>query len=148
MLELMARDGMRISEFLGLRPIDVDGQKLLLHAPKSGREREIVFIPRKISLRIQNYITKKAIPPDNKIFPISYAGARKVVIKIGNLVGIKLRPHDLRRHTATHTSRSGVTIEIISKVILRHADLSTTQRYLGKVSDAEAIRWVENLYCR
>ena len=37
-------------------------------------------------------------------------------------------------------------IEIVSKVILRHANLPTTQRYLGKVSDMEAMRWVENLY--
>jgi integrase len=70
------------------------------------------------------------------------------VAKVGRLVGIKLRPHDLRRHAATYASRSGVPIEIISKIILRHADLSTTQRYLGKVSDTEAIRWVENLYGR
>ena len=32
------------------------------------------------------------------------------------------------------------------EIILRHADLSTTQRYLGKVSDCEAIRWIENLH--
>jgi hypothetical protein len=24
--------------------------------------------------------------------------------------------------------------------------LSTTQRYLGKVTDVEAMRWIENLY--
>jgi hypothetical protein len=36
--------------------------------------------------------------------------------------------------------------EIVSKVILRHANLSTTQRYLGKISDTEATRWIENLY--
>jgi len=31
-------------------------------------------------------------------------------------------------------------IEIVSKVILRHANLATTQRYLGKVTDLEAMR--------
>ncbi|WP_394708857.1 tyrosine-type recombinase/integrase [uncultured Desulfobulbus sp.] len=62
------------------------------------------------------------------------------------MVGVNLRPHDLRRHAATYASRSGIPIEIVSKVILRHADLSTTQRYLGKVSDLEAIRWIENLH--
>ena len=36
--------------------------------------------------------------------------------------------------------------EIVRKVILRHANLSTTQRYLGKVSDVEALRWIENVY--
>jgi hypothetical protein len=29
---------------------------------------------------------------------------------------------------------------------LRHSNLSTTQRYLGPISDTEAIRWIENLY--
>jgi integrase/recombinase XerD len=68
-----------------------------------------------------------------------------MVIKSGKLVGIKLRSHDLRRHSATFASRSGVPIEIVSKVILRHANLSTTQRYLGTISDVEAIRWIENI---
>ena len=31
-------------------------------------------------------------------------------------------------------------------VILRHTNLSATQRYLGKISDVEAMRWIENLY--
>ena len=59
---------------------------------------------------------------------------------------IHMRPHDLRRHSASYASRSGTPIEIVSKVILRHSNLSTTQRYLGKISDTEAIRWIENLY--
>ena len=69
-----------------------------------------------------------------------------MVRKAGEMVGVKLRPHDLRRHAATYASRSGTPIEIVSKVILRHSDLSTTQRYLGKVNDAEAMRWIENLH--
>jgi integrase len=69
-----------------------------------------------------------------------------MVKKAGDLTGVHLRPHDLRRHAATYASRSGVPIELVSKVILRHANLSTTQRYLGKVSDAEAMRCIENLY--
>lgn len=146
MLELMARGGMRISEVLGLKPEDIHDQKLLLHNPKSGREQEIVFIPKKLSNRLSEYINTKQIPSDQRIFPLTYAGARKMVVKIGEMVGIKLRPHDLRRHAATFASRSGVPIEIVSKVILRHADLSTTQRYLGKVSDHEALRWIENLH--
>jgi integrase len=52
-----------------------------------------------------------------------------MVVKAGKLVGIHLRPHDLRRHSATYASRSGVPIEIVSKVILRHANLSTTKSF-------------------
>ena len=69
-----------------------------------------------------------------------------MVMKAGNMVGIYLRPHDLRRHAATYAPRAGVPIEIISKLILRHANLSTTQLYLCKISGTEAMRWIENLY--
>lgn len=57
-----------------------------------------------------------------------------------------LLPHDLRRYAATYASRSGAPIKIVSKVIMRHAHLSTTQRYQGKITDTEAMRWIENLY--
>ena len=51
-----------------------------------------------------------------------------------------------RRRAATYFSRSGVPIEIASKVILRHANLSTIHGYLGKISDTETTKWIENLY--
>jgi len=57
-----------------------------------------------------------------------------------------MNSHDLRRHAATYAFRSGAPLEIVSKVILRHANISTTLRYLGKVSDVEAIRWIENIH--
>jgi integrase/recombinase XerD len=145
-LELMARGGMRIGEVLKLKPEDVNERKLILRDPKSGKEREFVFLPQKVAERLKAYIRQKDIQPNQRIFPICYEAARAMVRKAGDVVGISLRPHDLRRHSATYASRSGVPIEIVSKVILRHANLSTTQRYLGKVSDTEAMRWIENLY--
>ena len=84
--------------------------------------------------------------PDDRIFPISYEAARMIVLKAGKLVGIHLRSHDLLRHSATFASRSGVPIEIVSKLILRHSNLSATQRYLGTINDVEAIRWIDNIY--
>jgi integrase len=77
-------------------------------------------------------------------YPNETAGM--VVAKAGKMVGVPLRPHDLRQYAATYASRSGVPIEIVIKVILRHSNLSTTQRYLGKITDTEAMRWIENLY--
>lgn len=32
-----------------------------------------------------------------------------------------------------------------SKLILRHSNLSTTQIYLGKISDSEALKWIETI---
>ncbi|MBC8317151.1 MAG: site-specific integrase [Desulfobulbaceae bacterium] len=145
MLELMARGGMRIGEVLELKPCDIQERSLTIQNPKSGRVGETVYVPRKIMVRLNDYVKGHDIDVNDRIFPISYVAAWSMVKKAGKLVDIELRPHDLRRHAATYASRSGTPIEI-SKVILRHADLSTTQRYLGKVNDTEAIRWIETLY--
>jgi integrase/recombinase XerD len=146
MLELMARGGMRVGEVLKLIPIDIEDRKVIIRDPKRGREAEVVFLPQKVADRLKKYIRENEIKPDERIFPITYAAARIIVKKAGDLVGIHLRPHDLRRHAATYASRAGTPLEIVSKVILRHSNLSTTQRYLGKVSDVEAMRWIDNLH--
>ncbi len=146
MLELMARGGMRIGEVLKLRANNVNDRKLFLLDPKSGRQTEIVFIPKKVADRLREYIAAEGIREDNRVFPLGYTRAREIVKNAGNKIGVFVKPHDLRRHAATYASRSGVPIEIVSKTILRHSSLSTTQRYLGKVSDTEAIYWIENIY--
>jgi len=128
-LELMARGGMRIGEVLKLTFNDIQDRKLIIREPKSGKEQEHVFIPQKVADRLREYARQKCKNPNDRIFPISYEAARIMVLKAGNMVGIHLRPHDLRRHAATYASRSGVPIEIISKIILRHANLSTTKSF-------------------
>jgi integrase len=145
-LELMARGGARISEVLKLTPSDIHERRLTLRDPKSGREQEFIFIPQRLADRLKDYVRQKGIHPNRRIFPICYEAAREMVAKAGSVVDIHLRPHDLRRHAATYASRSGVPIEIVSKVILRHSNLSTTERYLGKISDVEAMKWIDTLY--
>ncbi len=61
-------------------------------------------------------------------------------------MNLKIRPHDLRRHSATYASRNGIPLEVVSKVILRHRDLKTTQMYLGRISEAEALNWTDLLH--
>jgi integrase len=84
MLELMARGGMRIGEVLKIRPRDVDSRKIILRAPKSGRESEVVFILQKVADRLKEYIRVKNIDVDRRIFPLTYRGAREVVRGLGN----------------------------------------------------------------
>ena len=119
---------------------------MIIRDPKSGKEHEIIFIPQKVAERLREYIRSEKIRSHEKIFPICYEAARAIVKKAGEMGNIHLRPHDLRRYAATYASRSGVPLEIVSKVILRHSNLSTTQMYLGKISDTEAMKWIENLY--
>ena len=145
-LELQARCGLRVGEVLKLRPRDINGRKISISGPKSGKTAECAFMPEPVANRLQRYIAEKCIPENATIFKLSYSGARSIVKRLGEQIGVTLKPHDLRKHSATWASRNGVPLEIISKVILRHRDLRTTQIYLGKVSDTEAIRWLDMLY--
>ncbi len=145
-LELQARCGLRIGEVLKLRVSDVSARKLMIQEPKSGKDVEVAFMPEHIAKRLADYITEKHLSDQDRIFRISYTTVRNLLRKLGEMLNVKVAPHDLRRHSATYASRNGVPLEIISKVILRHQDLKTTQVYLGKVSDSEAIRWMDVLH--
>jgi len=145
-LELQARCGLRIGEVLKLRVSDVTGRKLILTEPKSGRDVEVAFMPEHIATRLAEYIASQNLSPNDRIFRICYTTVRTFVNDLGRKFNVSVSPHDLRRHSATYASRNGVPLEIISKVILRHQDLKTTQIYLGKVSDSEAIRWMDVLH--
>ena len=121
------------------------------HTPPELLDKEIVdeIIYRtqgreRMMRRMNDYVREHGIGANDRIFPISYTTAYRIVKRLGEDVGVKLRPHDLRRHAATQASRSGVPLEMVSKVILRHADIATTQRYLGKISVAEASRMIES----
>ena len=147
-LELQARCGLRIGEILNLKAKDVSDRKLILQGPKSGKDEEVAFMPEQVAKRLIEYINNEHLSPEDRLFPICYSTARSLIRSYGEKLSIKISPHDLRRHSATYASRNGMPLEIISKVILRHQDLKTTQMYLGKVSDSEAIRWMDTLHER
>jgi integrase len=145
-LKLQARCGMRIGEVLGLRASDVNGRRLTIRRPKSGRDEEGAFMPETLAGRLKTYLEDRNLLPDQRLFPICYSTARSLVKRLGDRMKVKIRPHDLRRHSATYASRNGVPLEVISKVILRHQDLKTTQMYLGRISESEALRWMDMLH--
>ena len=95
LLELMARAGMRIGEILKLRSKDIEGRKAIIRAPKSGKEAEAAYLPQKVTDRLQKYIADKGLDPEGRIFPITYAAARMIVKKAGDLVGIHPWPRPL-----------------------------------------------------
>jgi integrase/recombinase XerD len=146
LVELQARCGLRIGESLKVKVSDVSDRKLILRSPKSGRESEVAFMPEQIAKRFHDYIQQEGLSPEDRLFPICYSTARAMIKKIGNRLKVVLTPHDLHRYSATHASRNGVPLEIVSKVILRHQDLKTTQAYLGRVTEGEAIRWMDILH--
>ncbi|HBH86855.1 MAG TPA: site-specific integrase [Syntrophaceae bacterium] len=146
LLELQARCGLRIGELLKIRVSDVSDRTIILREPKSGKELEMAYMPENVAKKLTEYIKEKALQGEERIFPICYSTARSLIRRLGAKLNVHVSPHDLRRYSATYASRNGVPLEIVSKVILRHRDLKTTQVYLGKISDSEAIRWMDILH--
>jgi integrase len=146
LLELQARCGLRIGELLKIKVSDVSDRSIILREPKSGKEIEMAYMPENVSRKLAEYVKEKALQGEERIFPICYSTARSLIRKLGAKLNVHVSPHDLRRYSATYASRNGIPLEIVSKVILRHRDLKTTQVYLGKISDSEAIRWMDILH--
>jgi integrase len=148
MVELQARCGLRIGETLKIKVSDAVDRRLILKEPKSGKESEVAFMPEQIAKRLHDYIQQESLSLGDRIFPICYSTARALIKQLGGRLNVVLTPHDLRRYSATYASRNGVPLEIVFKVILRHQDLKTTQAYLGRVTESEAIRWMDVLHGR
>ncbi len=146
LLELQARCGLRIGELLKIKVADVSDRTITLREPKSGKEAETAYMPENVSRKLAEYVKEKAFQGEERIFPICYSTARSLIRKLGAKLDVRVSPHDLRRYSATYASRNGIPLEIVSKVILRHQDLKTTQVYLGKISDSEAIKWMDILH--
>ncbi|MEW5947516.1 MAG: site-specific integrase, partial [bacterium] len=102
MLELMARSGMRIGEVLKMRPCDVEGRRITLEAPKSGRDVEYACMTESTAERLEKYIREKGIAPEDGIFKLSYSGARFVVKKAGDRADVNIKPHDFRLFACGH----------------------------------------------
>ena len=148
LLELQARCGLRIGESLKIKVSDICERRILLREPKSGKEAEVAYMPEAVAKRISEYIRDANLSAEDRLFPICYSTARAMIRNLGARLKMTITPHDLRRYSATYASRNGVPLEIVSKVILRHQDLKTTPSYLGRVSESEAIRWMDILHGR
>jgi hypothetical protein len=80
-----------------LTPADIQERTPAIKYPKSGRVGEAVYVPRKLLVRLTDYVKAHDIGYNNRIFLISYVAAWSIVRKSENLVNIELRPHDSRQ---------------------------------------------------
>ena len=89
----------------------------------------------------------QGILPDQKIFPICYSTARSMVKRLGDKRDMKIRPHDLRRHSATYASRNGIPLEVISKIILRLSRTTVFPHPRGR-GNSPLLPLRDGSYCR
>ena len=152
--ELLYGCAIRVSELCALNRGDLDLLNKTLKVFGKGSKNRIVPIGTKSLQIIKDYLTLRGEINRKEPLIITETGRRIyprfVHRKINRYLSIvsdikKKSPHILRHSAATHMLDNGADLRAV-KEILGHENLSTTQIYLGKVSDAEAIRWIENLY--
>lgn len=132
-LMLLYYGGLRLSEAMNLKWIDVDFERVLIHikAAKGGKDR-IVFLHEKIKDMLMAFKANK-----DELLLISERGNKynkrtiQLIVKnAANKAGIKKRisPHTLRHSFATHLLEAGADIRYIQE-LLGHKNLQTTQIY-------------------
>jgi len=101
---------------------------------------------------VTNLVTEKWVPllptPSYHFWKMSPTGQSKQLRNsdILSCPPFSISSETLRRFAATYASRAGTPLEIVSKIILRHSNLATTQRHLGEISEIEAMRWIDRLH--
>jgi integrase len=130
---LLAFSGMRRSEVLGLRWLDVDrnGERLMLPQTKNGDGR-IVWL-NALACQVLDSIAKNGARPTDLVFPardgISPENVSLAFLRACRKVGIAdFRLHDLRHTAASWLRMSGADLQDVAE-LLGHRDLRMTKRY-------------------
>ncbi|WP_456342324.1 tyrosine-type recombinase/integrase [Thermovibrio sp.] len=136
--------GLRISELLSLTPSNIAshrGRFVLRVVGKGNKER---FIPLNSSLARELLSYAEKFKPDERLFPLSYQGAKYVFNRIKERSGVNLHPHKLRHTFATFLVEKGVDIRVI-QAFLGHASPNTSARY-AKVRDEVMFKVVDEAF--
>jgi integrase/recombinase XerD len=141
MLELLYATGLRVSELVGLRLIEVSLNDGLVRVLGKGSKERIVPLGEEARDWLQRYlararppllagraaeavfVTRRAAPMSRQMF---WNLIKRYARRAG--IGAPLSPHGLRHAFATHLLNHGADLRVV-QMLLGHADISTTQIY-------------------
>jgi integrase/recombinase XerC len=150
MLELFYSSGLRLSELIGLRWIDLDLEEGHVRVLGKGNKTRIVPVGRQAVAALLALAASGDGRPESPVFtgrngaPI---GARAVQARMKTLamqqgIAKRIHPHLLRHTCASHVLESSGDLRAVQEM-LGHADIATTQIYthldfqhLARVYDA------------
>jgi integrase/recombinase XerD len=135
--------GMRREELVHLKIGDIDSARMLIHVRqgKGRKDREVVLSPRLLD-ELRDYWRRANPQPRTYLFPgrgphqsvdvpVQSKSVFDAVRQAAKRAGLNkhVHPHTLRHSFATHLLESGTDLHTI-QLLLGHADLRTTSRYL------------------
>ena len=141
MLELMYASGLRVSELVLLKVIELSMNEGVLRVTGKGSKTRLVPFGEEARGWIERYL-KEGRPAilngqaDDALFVTARGGAmtrqmfwtliKKHALRAG--INAPLSPHTLRHAFATHLLNHGADLRVV-QLLLGHADISTTQIY-------------------
>jgi len=141
MLEVMYASGLRVSELVLLKSIEVGMNEGVLRITGKGNKTRLVPFGEEARMWIERYLKdgRSAIlngQIDDALFVTARGGAmtrqmfwtliKKHALKAD--INAPLSPHTLRHAFATHLLNHGADLRVV-QLLLGHADISTTQIY-------------------
>lgn len=142
MLELVYATGLRVSELVNLRLIDLHLTNKMISTKGKGNKERIIPINDYALKILRNYLIearpKLVIPSKDQGYvflnnhgtSISRQSFFLILKNLAKEVGItkEISPHTLRHSFATHLLEAGTDLRLIQEM-LGHEDISTTQIY-------------------
>lgn len=141
MLELLYAAGLRVSELIRLKVMEVNMDAGFVRVFGKGGKERVVPIGRTALAVLKDYteagrpvllkgLTSEWLFVARRGRPISRQGFWKLVKKYSHQAGIRhpVSPHTLRHSFASHLLEGGADLRVV-QIMLGHADIATTQIY-------------------
>jgi integrase/recombinase XerD len=141
MLEILYATGLRVSELVGLKVMDVNLEAGFLRTMGKGSKERVVPLGQKACDALKDYLEEGRLTLSKGKNPsslflnsrgksLSRQGFWKIIKAYGIMANItkKITPHSIRHSFATHLLEGGADLRSV-QILLGHADISTTQIY-------------------
>ena len=136
MIEMLYATGMRISELLNLKIIDMDINRCVVKVLGKGSKERLIPFGESALEALKSYFSVRKNSMSKEVF-LSNRGSKlsrvafwkriKIYLSRANLKE-SISPHTLRHAFATHLLNRGADLRSV-QLLLGHSDLSTTQIY-------------------